>query len=314
MYLELWKTILLIYGKKAIYKMILIALIIVPFSFGLSKITSYDFNQIYKTVKENQVTYKYQINYPKSTYYKRPENRRLNLVLNLGYHRNNKRKDSFPNILYLDKEITLNNISEIITNYKKTIHVNENFRVVVNISADKYINMKHINQLKDTLLKYEMNKISFKVIPTDLDSRTKFLIEYSLPEKIISKLIRDRHKKAYKKSTYKIHVINKDSIFINGNSQKLKVLEVRKYLKSYTRNSFILLTLDENATLEDYIFVKSNLMIIYEDLRNEYCLNLNLYSFEKLLKMYRKNYRNKNLKNKVNKIRETYPMKILYDY
>lgn len=311
MYLELWKTILLIYGKKAIYKMILIALIIVPFSFGLSKVDLYGFDKIYQTHIENQVEYKYQIEYPKSTYYEREEyySRRFILNLNIGYRRD-RDKETFPNIIYRDKEITLKNLSKIINDFKETTPLP---RIIVKIKADKNLKMKYLNQLKDTLFKYNLKKIAYKVIPGKPNSTYEFE-EYSIYKKIIPRPDAARRKIEKSFHHYKIHVISRDTIRVNGELQKLDALKIKKILKKYTNKAFLKLTLDENATFGDYIYVASYFLEIYIDLRNEYCLQLNGYSYKEQIRRTRYGSRNEGERKKLNTIREKYPMQLFYDY
>lgn len=74
------------------------------------------------------------------------------------------------------------------------------------------------------------------------------------------------------------------------------------------------LTLDENATFGDYIYVASYFLEIYIDLRNEYCLQLNGYSYKEQIRRTRYGSRNEGERKKLNTIREKYPMQLFYDY
>lgn len=201
---------------------------------------------------------------------------------------------------------------------KSFTEIRSNFelpKVIIKIKADKEIKMSFINQLKDTIVKNNVNKIGFKVLPNDIESKSNILkYEYSLKEKIILKSDIQKLKSEDFDQELLLHVVSKDSISINGDFKDFDKSKIENYIKKYSTEANIILTIDKTATVNDYVFIKSSLNEAYLKVRNQYCLNKNLYSYESLMNEYKRNVNSDNLEEKIIEIRNKYPMLILYDY
>lgn len=300
--------------------MILIALIGVLFSFGLSKINIYNFDKIYQTHTRSQIEYKYQIEYPESIYCGnnyRVRNYQMPIIL--GYNINNKDKNRFPDIIYRGKEFKLENISEIIKSKYSQVSQMDTRRIIVNLNSDKNIKMKYINELKDSLSTNGINKINYRVLSNKTEDRFKLNTNYMLYEKF-NKAYKNgtpsppKHYEKSKDRILSVTLFGRDSVKFDTNIDNFTIQELNKFILKDSKNYIFKLYFEETATLENYISTRAILLTVITGFRNEYCLKYLDLSYDELRKKMRHNPGNKLLRDKLRKVQDKFPIIISSNY
>jgi len=156
MYLETWKTLVQVFGNKK-YKWLLIHFLIISvLSFGLSKIDVVD----YKKLDASSIASNPSSDLPHSMYSNNGQVLRYPILkLKLAYDKNNNL------VIFSEAQIkySFDNLNALIMKEKASLREEMISRLLVSLSADKNLELKHIKALEAKCFENGIYKIRYEV-------------------------------------------------------------------------------------------------------------------------------------------------------
>lgn len=272
MHLEQWKTIRKVYRKNSLKPFIVFTSSIIVISFLLSFINPIDFKSFNSKYLSKSVDYNYQLDKPVSKYGRIGMKVYLNTDMFFVYPKSAVNYDTVPLIVFESKEYTINDLPQIINesfSYIDFYYDSEDF--LVHIHCDKLTKMKYIKQLKESLAKLGVKRISLAVTPENhiYPSRVyryhgleSYLPDYSYFKENQSNEFATEKQEA----SLKIEIISDEIVKVNDSF--IQIDNSQAYLKQlYNSKSFQELQLycHNEVKYGTYIKVRDNLneMIVY---------------------------------------------------
>lgn len=165
LFLQTWVTIRRIFKNKSLKWMLVSFLIVFGYSFLLTNINIVDYKSINKSLLENNVFKKYDLQVPESGIWSNKiENK--SLARSLYLTRNLKDSDQHTTKLIVQgKEIKFSDLDDLITAWQNYLDEIDIPRMNYILYVDKNITMKEVNKLQLKLSSRGINKIAYAVTP-----------------------------------------------------------------------------------------------------------------------------------------------------
>lgn len=300
LYLQTWVSIRRYYKKQSAKLMAISFIFITVISFGLSKINLINYNEINKIVLSKNLSKKYQLNVPISTFYDiKFENQ--SLVRKVFVFANPNNINAQPLIYYNNQQVNLTDLKQAIeasySNYNEEYVFIRHF-----LHIDKSIKMKYVNELKTALSDVGAYRIAYAVVPQHRVYNMDYYKNHHFST-IIPQFFSSKNKsinKTYRsmtddKNIIEISFVETNNYLINNapcllNDLKLNIQNTIKNKPNY----ILQFKLDENMIFSDYMNMLTNARSAIETLRQEYSLrnyskelyDLNENEFENVMQQY----------------------------
>ncbi len=287
---DMWKTIRKVAFRKS-RRWILISLTaIMIWSFFLSRIQIIDYRAVNQAYIDNNISLKYNIQYPKSDYYRMMVNRSLIVNIYMCYPGDSTSIDT-PKVFVENEECGVDQLKEKLRESFENYYDEDKKLAFVVLRIDKNIRVKHVRQLQDHLRRIGLLRMAYKILPSDKDdcSRTvPYVLIRALPQHSDSDSdpIIPVSPYNYDISNYDapIHVtLTPTGLFINDQPIDLQDMEstIRKFVLEHP-DYLVVLDIDDQCTYNDYIRIFGELFKVFFNLRNEKSLEAYQIPFDDL--------------------------------
>jgi biopolymer transport protein ExbD len=262
MHLEQWKTIRKVYRKNSIKGFIIFTSAIIILSFSLSFLNPVDYKSFNSKYLSKSIDYNYQLDRPISKYGRFGLNRFLDTDLFFVYSKSTLNYDTLPTIILENEVCSINNLPQLIEQRYSYLE-SEDF--MIQIHCDRNMKMKYLKQLKESLAKAGVKRISLAVTPEKhiYPSRVyryhgleSYLPDYSyFKENHVEQIT-----SAKKGNILQIEILSNNLVSVNDNFVQIENLQV--YIKQfYNLNTLkgIQFSTHDNVEYKTYILVRDNL-------------------------------------------------------
>ncbi len=274
LFFQTWHTIGLTFKRKS-FKWLLFSITIVSlFSFVLSRINVIDYKAINQKFLQKSIYYKYTLELPETENYKKLWPSFVNDI----YVVKSKKSDNLkPIIIIENKEIKLNQINRIITNWKSNRREYEIPLMIYQLHIDKSTKMKFVNQLKNVLSKSNITKIAYAVIPKNHKYNEKYYQNYAFLMRMPKY---NNNSSKINNELDKFHNVieimqpkSKECYINNKLIETYQIKNTLKKLIKQTPDYIIKYYISDNIDFKSYFKVLTISKKAVQELRNEYSEN-----------------------------------------
>ncbi len=278
LFFQTWNAISLTFKRKS-FKWLLVSMIIVSIlSFGLSKINLIDYKAINKIILKKNVFNNYTLHLPESNTYKFPTKLSLIETIYIAEAKNGT-FNSGPIIIADNKVIELYDLHKKIHEWQLGRNKYDVKKMLIILYMHKTTKMSFVNKLKNELSKAGVSKIGYAVIPIhrEFDERVyqSSLLKMNLPnpnfklfnsEVVFKKFIKSKNTIEIKQEIAGYCIINNTKV----ESSKLK-LKLKKLINK-RRETFIVLYINDNQNVSEYLNIYVSIKEAFREVKNEYAL------------------------------------------
>jgi len=272
LFMEMWKTIRKVAFRESRRWILFSAVGIIVWSFLLSNIQIVDYHGVNNVYLNSSVTRKYQMQYPKSDYYRVIENRSLIVDIHLCFP-SGVTMDSLPKVFVNQKESGFeffhDKIEEALQNYYEM----DKRLVTAVLHIDRQMPMKYVKMLQKYLSCNDLRRIGYRIFPDDQRecAVTHFAILRQLPP-CPDSYIAKKNPQWFNIDGYeKIFIkLTPAGLYVDKESKNWSDINdaVRKFVSQHS-NYLVVLDIDEHCVYDDYAKMWGTLFKIFSELRNE---------------------------------------------
>jgi len=189
LFLQSFITLRFIFRGKSLKWLLYSFLIVTVLSFGLSNLNVVNYRKTNESILSKCVFTKYKLELPESNIYRKAERR--SLIQNIYIVETKDKTESDNSIIVIDnKEVQFNELGKNITYIRETFDEHERPLINYMLHIHREIKMDFIYKTKSELSKYGVYRISYAVVPKNLEYDRRYYQELSfgyrlLPEKDI---------------------------------------------------------------------------------------------------------------------------------
>ncbi len=172
LFLQTWNTIGLAFKRGNLKWMLFTVGVISIVAFGISKINLIDYKAINQKFLAKNIHHNYKLELPETNSYDRCSHR--SLIENIYVVKSKNQNETEPFIIVGNKKIDLYELKEIIKDWQSMRSEYEIPHIIYQLHIDKTIKMEFINQLKNELSKFGVERIAYAVVPKDIEYDIRF--------------------------------------------------------------------------------------------------------------------------------------------
>jgi hypothetical protein len=286
-----WLTIRRIFKNRALKWMLISILCISGLSFLLSQINIVDYKAINKSLLENNIFEKYDLEVPTSDVYdNKLENRSLVNIIYLVKNPENENQQK-ATLIVENETINLDDLDLIVSAWRESCWDIDVPRMTYQLYIDKDLQMEAVNKLRLKLSSLAATRIAYAVLPNDRKYDKRYYRNYIFQARIpFTGTFGDlppppppQVELSKYKNIIKIEVPEDNIFFINGAFiDKKNLTTILKQLLKESDNKIVQIWTDKKIRFSSYFIALSNYKKAIRELRNEYSINTFHLNFENL--------------------------------
>lgn len=184
LFLQSWTSFRLLFPKQSLKRMLVSALILGCFSFGLSRINFIDQKAFQYNRQRGSIYFQYDFKLPQSSYFDYAGPRYFSLDLHLVV--DSASKTSPPYTLLLDrKEIIVSDLYKLLMAEINDFNDFDRPLIFIRFYIDKRVSIEFVEEVKASIARAGISKIFYMVVPENHEYDVRFYNGLGVPSKLL---------------------------------------------------------------------------------------------------------------------------------